>query len=285
VIEEYLNNIEKTKIKCRKNRFEFVECILQFKTLDNILVGLKLVNRTISEFSFGQTIKTNDSPSQEMSNFSLKMNYYDEIFNPNQKNSFIILNSIRLIKNHYSAEVIRSFTNYFYKKFLILIYEVASFVRVYFYYLGVPENKNSKMYYGNSTILKEEQSNTSCKDNINFCESANDKFYMQLYYRLELKLKQSRFLFLRFSYDLENAEEEESNSDLSKKKIVDIIKVVFDDRIETYVFNNQIKIKLKKATLDFDQIFIYAKNHNNMVKGRLCFVFLINSKYYGIGQS
>lgn len=287
VIEKHLNRIEKSKIQCRKNKFDFIECILQFSILDNILVGLKLVGKDETPDSTGKSeADPEDSKSGKLftnkqeNDKHFKEQYTRErqrsksqaqknLLNSDSSNSFVILNSIRLIRNQYFTEVVRSFYNYFYKQYLILVYEVHSFVRIYFYFLGTPKSKNQRMHYDFSPKNNGDNADKPHSEQIDFCRLQNQKIYKDLYYRLELKSKKSKFLGLRFSYDLETTEDPLNSNSFSKtKKIVDIIKVVFNTRIETFVFNSQITIKLKKNTLDFDKIYLYAKNYNNMVKGK-----------------
>jgi hypothetical protein len=278
VIETYLKKINNSKIKCRKNKFDFIECLIQFPTLDNILIGLKLKNKTHKtksteeETDLKRKATFNDQPqnlfyfNKEKSTYK-KQRQFD--FTKKTVNQFVVLNSLKLIRNPYPASVITKYTNYFFKKYLILVYEVHSFVRLYFYYLGTPDSPEDQMHSGDCTECKTHTSpDGSFSKIIDFCEKESEDSYKNLYYRLEIEKNKAKFLYLRFSYDLGLKPGSSKEKNLNAREIVNIVKVVFDSRIETYQFNNNIRIKLKKNTLDFDNISLYAKNHNNVVKGR-----------------
>ena len=100
---------------------------------------------------------------------------------------------------------------------------------------------------------------------------------------MEIKLKGSDFLFLRFGYDVLSLNQKEIFFDnVQHLKVVDIIKVVFVDRIETFQFNEEVQITFKKKILDFDQIYFYAKNHKFTSKGGGLLIWEIDGGFSGI---
>ena len=284
VIETYLKKIQRSKIKCRKNKFSFIECLIQFPALDNILVGLKLKtslnstkkraktqetqNLTKDQLEVLMNLKAPFAPATEIFESESDSTTENDIkydFSKKSANEFIILNSLKLIRNKYRPEVVTKFTNYFYKKYLILVYEVHSFVRLYFYFLGSPESPDQQMHQQNCLGSCVDSNSEAFTEIINFCDKGSGESYISLYYRLEIEKNRARFLYLRFSYDLV-ADSSALHSE--NKEIANVVKVVFDSRIESYHFNSKIQIKMKKDTLDFDHISLYAKNHNTVVNGR-----------------
>jgi hypothetical protein len=277
IIENYISNFKNIKIKCRKSSSILIDCILQSDNLDNLLVSLALVEKpplVKSSFAkvnlFGNTMDTcplksnlDDLTPQglvlDITRLSL-INMF-KMHKEEREIIFIKMLSLKLIKNEYSSGLVKSFSNYFYKKYLILVYQIDTILRIYFYYLDIP-----KM----SEIMDEKTSQYKIDERlINFCAPNVHKLYKNLFYRIELKMKKSRFLYLRFGYDFENINRTQQNDKKDPDIFVqDIIQVIFDNRIENYIFSGNLKIILKKNILDFREFSLFAKNHNQVVYGK-----------------
>lgn len=289
VLENYIHNLKSLKIKCRKNKFQFVECVIQSNYLDNILLTMKIVqiNSIKEQLSKDRILSksqkkcekpkslfeqlTNDNRDIIRHTFSEHLFSFFKLKKLESNNIFIKMSSFQLIRNEYIPGIVQVYENYFYKRFLILVYQVDSFLRIYFYYLGLPSSAND-LYHMNDIQIQKNMENKK----IEFCSAQKKYHFKPLYYRMELKTTKSKFLGLKFGYFFrETAQEEVLLSSNQKIWVDDLISVVFDNRIENYNFNEYLSLTIKKKVLDFEEVSIFAKNHKATIKGRkLIFVIL-----------
>ena len=282
IVENYISQIKNFKIKCRKNIFRVINCVLQSNHLDNLLVTLRLAHSNFPKskrerFLEGnqpkQFFKPVESALTEKLKSSIKENMAQKIqkmFKLKKKQretTYVNMEELKLIRNEYAPGLVQMFTTYFYKQFLILVYQVDSLLRIYFYNLSIPNSQPLRS--GSTSKSSSDEKAVPESTGVNYCASNIQKKYKSMFYRVEVKMKKSKFLYLRFGYDLESRSIRNLGSEKEREvRVQDIVKVVFDNRIEHYVLNGNLKVTLKKKILDFDQISVFAKNHNRVANGR-----------------
>ena len=177
-----------------------------------------------------------------------------------KQNRHLILKNIKLIKNMNNIKFVHGYQNYFRNETLILLYKVETFIRIYFYKIPLIEMIRQKY---------DHESKTYNITPINMCEIKDTKNYIGLFYRVEIPILFSKFLNLSFSYDIEKIGSKESLLSVKDTyKKIHIMKVVFNNRVETYRINEFLKIFAKNRTIQYNEIKIFAKNYFNSINAK-----------------
>ena len=177
----------------------------------------------------------------------------------NSSNNYIVwLSMIRLIKNHHNSKLVNGTRIYFYKNFLVLLYRLKSVIRIFFY--------NVKQFLDDPLSS---QSKVSAKEFMSFQNGKLRIEFVSLFYRLELNILSSTFLDVHFSEDVELVEEKTQFRSVTKSfEVVGIMRVVFNNRVETFRLSPKVKIFLKNRTLDFAKMQLFAQNHLQKKEGK-----------------
>ena len=177
----------------------------------------------------------------------------------NSKYSNVVsLCSLRLVKNPNDSRLVLETRNYFFKDFLVLAYRLQSVVRVFFYHLQ-SATEDSSLCRRRIQIAP-----------ISFAASrgAATVEFVDLFYRLELDLRESAFLDLQFSEQVRLTEKSSRFGSLTEHfEVVSVLRVVFDDRVETFKLSSRMRVFIKNRRLDFAKLRVFARNHLQKKEG------------------
>ena len=172
--------------------------------------------------------------------------------------SIVSLRSIKLIKNPNNSKLVSETQIYFYKSFLILVYQLKSVLRLYFYTVKDLHSEDSLLNPKPETL-----------ETLDLTSQSKRASFVDLFYRLELNLLKSTFLELQFSEDAQQVDQKtDAQFLLETFEIVGILRVVFNNRIETFKISPKIKIFIKNRKLDFAKLQVFARNHLQTKEGR-----------------
>ena len=277
-VENYQSNLQFAKLNCHLARDQLAACVAQFEALDSMLVHLKLGSgQRLQEKTEAAKIGQQADPKAGKTGqdtgatkhgsshfkkklFKMKTNRKITKHKPTRtaeakeaqhsdkgvdtlraktKVAFAEIWSVHMLRNWNTGKTVSGFEGYFRGELLALVYQVGPFVRIYFYRLSAVKALTRPRI-----------------EPISAC--AKDSKYLSLFFRVEIAALGSRFLRLEFARDIEMTA---SASGTTTFEVVRIMKVIFNDRIETYRIDDDVKLYIKKKTLGTCKISLFAKNH------------------------